>query len=114
MKILSIALIFLGESIAIYAEVFSSKLMMASQNILWGIFTKSLFLMIVGCVMLLFGYILGVRIFNSIWIVSVISITSILVAEPVLNYVLFQTLPTRGPLIGLILGILGFISTFVL
>ncbi len=114
MRILSIVLIFIGESIAIYAEVFSSKLMINSQNILWGIFTKSLSLMIIGCILLLFGYILGTRSFHSIWIVSVISITSILIAEPILNYIIFQELPARGALIGLIFGILGFIATFIL
>ncbi len=105
LKVASIIAIFLGEAIAIYAEVFSSKVM--DKEFLWGLFTKSLLLMLVGCVLLLFGYIIGVRSFHNIWVVSVISITSILVAEPAFNYLIFQQLPTPGAFIGLILGIVG-------
>ena len=45
--------------------------------------------------------------FKNIWIVSVISITSILLIEPVLAYFIFDQLPTKGAAIGLVLGAIG-------
>jgi hypothetical protein len=34
--------------------------------------------------------------------------------EPLLDFVIFRQLPTKGALIGLILGILGFASTILI
>jgi hypothetical protein len=51
----------------------------------------------------------GYRVFKNIWIVSAISITSILITEPILNYLIFHELPTKGALAGLILGVIGFV-----
>jgi hypothetical protein len=55
----------------------------------------------------------GYRSFRNIWIVSALSITSILIMEPLIGYLVFQQLPTRGALFGLLLGAAGFLVTFV-
>ena len=47
----------------------------------------------VGAFVLLLGYLLGIRSFKSIWVVSVISTASVLVCEPVFAYFVFRTLP---------------------
>ncbi|MBI2452125.1 hypothetical protein HYV50_03545 [Candidatus Pacearchaeota archaeon] len=65
--------------------------------------------MVIAGAFLLSGYMFGYSNFKNIWIVSVVSITSILFTEPVLAYVIFQELPTKGALIGLIFGMIGFI-----
>ncbi|MEM5778032.1 MAG: hypothetical protein QXK49_00160 [Candidatus Aenigmatarchaeota archaeon] len=63
--------------------------------------------------MLILGYIFGFSSFKNIWIVSIISITSILISEPILAYTFFHQMPTTGALIGLVFGVLGFISTII-
>ncbi len=101
----TIILIFFGEFIAIYAEVAASKhfsLNQTASGLLRGIF-----MFIVAGVFLVVGYALGFKAFKNIWIVSVISITSILILEPVIDYFVFNQLPTKGAGIGLILGAVG-------
>jgi hypothetical protein len=107
-KILVIALIFAGEALSIYAEMYGAKMYAISpflQTIL-----KLLLVIAVAGGFLVAGYMFGFNVFKNIWIVSVISITSILIVEPILAYTIFKQLPTKGALIGLILGAAGFVS----
>lgn len=71
-------------------------------------------LIIIAGILLLSGYMLGLKAYKNIWIVSVISITSILIAEPIINYTVTHQLPTKGAFIGLIFGVLGFLSALFL
>jgi len=114
LKILVILLIFLGEALAIYAEIIAAKSNAIKPNYFLQIFLKGFMIIIVGGALLIGGYMLGFKHFKNIWIVTVISITSILIVEPILNYIIFQQLPTRGAIIGLIFGLLGFISAIFL
>ena len=111
-KILSVVLLFLGESIAIYAEVISAN--KYQETLFWPIFLKFLLLITIAGGLLLAGYMLGFKGFKDIWVVSVISIVTIIVTEPVINYMVFHELPNRGTTIGLILGMLGLVSMVVL
>lgn len=113
-KILTILIIFLGETFAILAEVIAAKYYSFNDARFLNIFLKALPIIIIGGMLLLFGYMLGLRSFKNIWIVSTISITSILIAEPIINYTITHQLPTSGALIGFILGILGFFSALFL
>jgi len=62
---------------------------------------------------LIAGYMLGFNAFKNIWIVSVASITSILIVEPILAWTIFHQIPTIGTIIGFILGAIGlFLSIF--
>jgi hypothetical protein len=56
----------------------------------------------------------GLKIFKNIWIVSVISITSILIIEPFIAYFIGGQLPTKGAIIGLVFGVLGFAAALFL
>jgi hypothetical protein len=111
LKIIVILLIIIGEGFAIFAE------MMAARNhtgsLITQTFLKMFLVFIIAAGFLLTGYVLGYSVFKNIWIVSVASITSILIIEPILAYTIFSQLPTKGALIGLILGALGFISALV-
>ena len=100
-------MIFLGEGLAIYAEMISAKTILAHQNLFLQTFIKMFFVISLGGALLVAGYMLSVATFKNIWIVAVISITSILIIEPVLVYTLFHQLPTTGAFIGFILGVLG-------
>lgn len=111
LKIVTLALIFTGEMLAIYAEMVGAKTHAIFSGNFWEVFFKMLPIMVIAGALLIAGYILGYRAFKNIWIVSAISITSILIIEPILAWTTFQQLPTTGALIGLILGAIGlFIS----
>lgn len=109
-KAIVIALIFAGEALAIYAEMSGAKTHSSLQSPFLQTFLRMLIIMAVGGALLVAGYMLGFSAFRNIWIVSVISITSILIIEPTLAYTVFQQLPTRGALIGLVMGAGGFIA----
>lgn len=110
-KILSVALLFLGESLAIYAEVIAAH---QYQNNLFGsVFLKMFLIITLAGGLLVAGYMLGFKSFKDIWVVTVISIVSIIFVEPIINYLIFQELPNMGTTIGFILGILGLISMIV-
>jgi len=109
-KILVIFLVFLGETLAIYAEMIAARTHFVTSQPFLQIFLKMFLMIVVAGGFLIAGYMLGLSAFKNIWIVSVTSITSILIMEPILAYTIFQQLPTKGAIIGLILGILGFLS----
>ncbi|OGE87686.1 MAG: hypothetical protein A3J07_03155 [Candidatus Doudnabacteria bacterium RIFCSPLOWO2_02_FULL_49_13] len=111
LKIFVIAIIFAAEALYIFSEILSAKYYSQPESNFLQILGKILIITIVGSVLILTGYMLGFRAFKNIWIVSVISITSILILEPILAYTIFGQLPTRGALIGLILGTVGFATT---
>ena len=71
-------------------------------------------IMIVSSTLLIAGYMHGYKAFKNIWVVSALSITLILVAEPLIGYLVFGQMPTRGAIWGFIFGALGFIAVFVL
>ncbi|MCX6755164.1 MAG: hypothetical protein NT068_01300 [Candidatus Nomurabacteria bacterium] len=110
-KIISVALLFLGESLAIYTEVIAAH--SYQNNLFWSIFIKMFILMTIAGGLLVAGYMFAFKGFKDIWIVSVISITSILFMEPIINYLIFHELPSRGTAIGFIFGILGLVSMVI-
>lgn len=107
-QVLVLALLFVGEALSIYAEMWGAKHFNASNNAV--LFFKMFIIMMFAGAMLIGGYMLGFSAFRNIWIVSALSVGSILVVEPVLAYSFFQQLPTTGALVGLILGVAGIIS----
>jgi hypothetical protein len=112
-KILVLILIFAGEALSIYAEMIGAKTnYVASQPVL-QIFLKMFLLIILAGGFLIIGYALGFAAFKNIWVVSVTSITSILIVEPLLAWTIFQQVPSAGAGIGFVLGVIGlFVSIF--
>ena len=108
-KILAIILILFGEMITIYAEMLLARNNFLNSPPLSKIFWQPFLIMVLGGTLLITGYFTGFGAFKNIWIVSVISITSILIIEPVLAYTIFHQLPTKGAALGFILGALGFV-----
>lgn len=110
MKMGAILLIFTGEIFSISAQLLASKRIetgLADQ----GAYLAWMFVAgAVGGVLLIAGYILGYMKFQNIWIVTAISIGSIVVFEPVLAALLFNQVPTTGAAVGLVLGIAAIIS----
>jgi hypothetical protein len=105
-KLIPIFLLLAGESLAIYSEVIAAKNINNFSNTFW----KMSGLMAVAGLLLIGGYMLGMKYLQNIWVVGAISIASIVVVEPLITYFIFQELPSRGALIGLILGVLAILS----
>jgi hypothetical protein len=70
--------------------------------------------MTLGGVFLVFGYAMSYVAFKNIWIVAAISITAIFIIEPILAWTMIHEIPTRGAIIGLVLGALGFLSSLLI
>lgn len=113
-KILVVIMVLIGEGFSIYAEMIASRSYVETSQPIFRIFLKTFPIIAIASGCLIFVYALGYRNFKNIWIVSAISISSIIMIEPILAYILFHQLPTRGALIGLILGTLGFLSALFL
>jgi uncharacterized membrane protein len=112
-KLWSLVLIVLGEVFAIGSEMVGSHKYNVEHQSFLSIFGKLVLPIIVGSLCLLAGYMLGYKAFKNIWIVSAISVTSILVVEPTLAWFLFKELPTLGASIGIGLGVVGLIVALV-
>ncbi len=113
-QIFPVVSIVLGECLSIYAEMLAAKYhdIMGSSSFI-NVFIKAFVVITFGGAFLTVGYMLGYKGFRNIWVVAALSTTAILIVEPFIAYSLFQTMPTNGALVGLILGIIGFIVAFI-
>ena len=107
-KFLAATTIIFGELVGIYAEIFGARYYHTRAETFARVFVKIWPLIFISGIFLLSGYMLGLKNFKNIWVVSVISITSILIIEPFMAYFVGGQTPTKGALLGLIFGILGF------
>lgn len=105
-KAVPIILIFLGESIAIWSEIAATKNPGAFSVTFW----KMSGVMTLAGLLLIAGYMLGLKYLENIWIVSAVSIASIIIMEPIITYAFFREWPESGALIGFAFGILGLLS----
>ncbi len=105
-KTIGILVLFVGESAAIYSEMIAAKNLENFFNTFWKMFG----LMIISALFLILGYMLCMKYIQNIWVVSAISIASIVIIEPTITYFVFHSLPSRGALIGLVLGLLAIAS----
>jgi hypothetical protein len=113
-KVFVVALIIFGEGVGIYAEIMGAKNDQASASgTFWPIFLKMFLLIALAGGILIIGYILGIRTFKNIWIVSAISITAILIIEPVIAWTMFHQKPTFGAAAGLVLGTIGLFMSII-
>ena len=113
-RLLSILFLLGGEAFSVYAEMIAARAHSLDSEPFLSIFWRAFLQMAVAGALLIAGYMYGYRSFKNIWIVSALSITSILIMEPVIGFIVFQQLPTRGAVLGLVFGALGFAATFVL
>lgn len=104
----AIILIFAGEALSIAAELIASRQFGTNKNP--HIFICMFLLITFAGTLLIGGYIVGFQQFKNIWIVAAISVTSILIVEPLLAFALFQKLPTTGAGIGFVLGVFGTVA----
>lgn len=113
MKIFSLLAVAIGEVLTIIAEVLGAKYY--SQTNFFPVFIKLILVFTIGGMLLIYGYSLGyVSYKKNIWIISAISVTTILIIEPMVALLLFKQTPTFGALIGFILGAIGLVITIFL
>ena len=113
LKLIVILFLFIGETFSIYAEMIAARTNSFAAQPFINIFLKMFLIIAFAGLFLISGYMLGFTAFKNIWIVSVASITPILIMEPLLAYTIFKQLPTKGALVGLVLGALGFIAATI-
>lgn len=112
-KIIVLILIFIGEALSIYAEMVGAKSNYIASQPFLQVFLKMFLLITIAGGFLIAGYTLGFNAFKNIWIISVASITSILIVEPILIWTIFHQVPTIGAIMGFVLGAIGlFLSIF--
>ncbi len=97
---LAVLFLFFGEFLAIWAELF-----IARSGGIWRDWLIAFVGITVGGLFLLIGYFLGYQLFKSLWLVAVISIASIAIAEPILIYGVYNEVPSWGAMVGLCLAI---------
>ena len=114
LQILSIFLLFIGESLAIYSEIAGANKVASQNKISSETFWWFFILITIAGFPMIGGYFFGILVFKNIWIVSVVSIVSILIMEPILAYLIFKQFPTMGALIGFVLGSIGLVVTLVI
>lgn len=103
--------LFFGEALIIGIEMWAARHFDTSQP--WATILPAFIISIAGAVLLVYGYTFGYQVFKNIWIVTALSIASIVVVEPFIAWILFREMPTTGAFIALILGIIGIITSIV-
>ena len=103
--------IFFGESLSIYAEMVGEKSNYLATQPFWQIFIKVFLLITFAGAFLVAGYMLGLSAFKSVWVVSVISITSIIIVEPTIGWLFFKQIPSTSSIIGFAFGVVGLVIT---
>ena len=111
--VFALGLMVIGEFCAIYSEVVTARLAHVGDGS-WQAFVMPVLLMCFAGFCLLGAYWLGYVVVGDIWIVTVVSVTSLLLLEPVVVWALFHEAPGRGALIGFCLGALGMLATVLL
>lgn len=104
---IAVLLIVVGEALSILSEMIAAKSYNNSR--LTGIYTSSVLTFAVSGLALIAGYMIGYKAFANIWIITVISITSLLLIEVALGFILFSERPTLGAMLGFACGAVGFL-----
>jgi hypothetical protein len=110
---LAVVLLIVGEIVTIYAELAAAKLPADASAALAGSLMPFVLIAFAG-ICLVLAYWMGYRVVGNIWVVTIASLTSILILEPIVVFVMFKELPSRGAVVGFILGALGFIAAITL
>jgi len=112
LKILAVVVLFAGEFFSIYSEMLAAR-SAKTHTLTLAILAPIVLWMCFAGLLLLAGYFLGYLSARNIWVVTVTSLGSILIAEPLLIVFMFGEWPTLGAWIGLIFAVLGMIAAFV-
>ena len=113
-KTVTILLVFIGETLSMASELIASQLAAKYHANYPASFFQMFILIALGGALLVAGYMIGYFHLRNIWIITAISIGSILIVEPLLALLLFRQLPTFGAAVGLTFGLLGTLAALFL
>jgi hypothetical protein len=103
-----------GEALMIAAQIYGAR--QSAAGLLDSVVSLTkwpLYATLVGALLVLSGYLAGIRVFQQIWLVTLTSWTAVVLAEAIIAYSLFGTLPEGRVLVGILLVLVGFgVSTF--
>ena len=99
-ELIGCVLIMCGEAIAIFSQAYISRF-----GISWSTLWAACLGIFVAGVMLLAGYRITYTAVKSIWTVSIFSLSSIAVLEPMIMWFMFKEVPSWRHVVGFILGI---------
>ena len=105
-KFLVILFLFIGESFYLYSEMFIAKNAVSDSPKAFA-FVSALLMVVAGGILFLGSVYFGMHLFKNIWIIAVMSVTAIVIMEPILAWLFFKQLPTVKTAIGFILGAVG-------
>lgn len=94
----------------LYAEQLGAKLYGLNGYTFTHTFALTLIPLLTGAVLLVVGYMLGLKYHQNIWIITAMSFSTILIAEPLFNYLYIGQTPELGSGIGVLFGILGLLA----
>jgi len=103
MKYLALAALFFGEAFCIWAE------MVLAATGRWSVWP--LLVLVLGALGLSCGYLYGTKYFGDIWVVCLVSTAGIVISEPILAYLYFNSFPDMRTMVGLLLCVAGLIVT---
>lgn len=109
-QILTALALFFGEAIIIGAELWAARTFSTSAH-QWWLIAGAFCLSLIGIVLLVYGYTWGYQAFKNIWIIVALSVASILIVEPVVAWILFHEIPTKGAFLGFVFGVVGTLVT---
>ncbi len=110
-KLLVIALIGIGESQMIIAQMYGARASMLTGNYWIALQPKQWYfwVTITGALTILVGYLYGITVFKNIWLVAITSWTAIVIVEVFMSWLVFNTVPSGTVLVGFVLVLVGFI-----
>lgn len=114
MKIIALVAVVLGEALVVFAEILGAKLYSSLSLPFMNAFLYTLIPLLTGAVLLVVGYMLGLKYLSNIWIMSAVSFGTLLLVEPLLNLFYIGQFPTLGAGIGFAFGVLGILAVMLL
>jgi len=112
MKCVSLIFIVVGEIFSVYSQVGTAALKPQERSWL----RTSPFLLLtwaLGGLFLISGYVLGKQAFNGVWAITAISVTSILMVEPMMLLALLAQRPSWAEINGFVCGAIGLVITLL-
>jgi hypothetical protein len=110
MQYVVVACIFLGELLVIFSEQIGAKMYGVEGSTFLTGFSYALVPALIGAVLLVVGYMLGVKYHHNVWAVTALSLSSILIVEPLFNYFYIGHTPALGSGVGFFFGLIGILA----
>lgn len=103
LRVYAVSMLAFGEALCIYSEMLIAKY----HEPRWSHWAWTFFLITLAGIPLLLGYHYGYKAFGNMWAVMVVSVTSILLVEPMTIWLMFREVPSGLTIVSMTLGAAG-------